>query len=80
MPPFSYLELNLVVLLLLPLSQAPSTVCPIILYLKRVIYAHVLVVIPGATDDDDAIELAVPEQFVSKVDNGKLVTTFAEHV
>jgi len=38
------------------------------------------VVVPGKTDDDDPIELAVPEQFVSKVVNGKLVTTFAEHV
>jgi len=39
-----------------------------------------LIVVPGKTDDDDPIELAVPEQFVSKVVNGKLVTTFAEHV
>jgi hypothetical protein len=38
------------------------------------------VVVPGATDDDDPLELAVPEQFVSKVQNGKLATSFAEHV
>jgi len=38
------------------------------------------VTVPGATEDDDPIELAVPEQFVSKVVGNKLVTTFAEHV
>jgi len=32
------------------------------------------------TEDDDPLELAVPEQFVSKVVNGKLSTNFAEHV
>jgi len=38
------------------------------------------IVVPGATDDDDPVELAVPEQFVSKVVGKKLTTSFADHV
>eukprot|EP01123_Difflugia_compressa_P001760 TRINITY_DN121_c0_g2_i4.p1 TRINITY_DN121_c0_g2~~TRINITY_DN121_c0_g2_i4.p1 ORF type:complete len:173 (+),score=44.82 TRINITY_DN121_c0_g2_i4:50-520(+) len=42
--------------------------------------SEVNVTIPGKTDDDDPTELAVPQQFVSKLVNGKLVTTPSEHV
>jgi len=36
--------------------------------------------VPGKTDDDDPVEYAIPEQFVSSFVNGKLVTKPTEHV
>jgi adenylyl cyclase-associated protein len=42
--------------------------------------SEINIVTPGKTEDDDAIEHAVPEQFISKFVNGKLVTGPSEHV
>jgi len=42
--------------------------------------SEVNVVTPGKTENDDSIEHAIPEQFLSKFVNGKLVTGPAEHV
>lgn len=39
-----------------------------------------LVVVPGATEDDDPVELAVPEQFSTSYKDGKLTTTPTAHV
>eukprot|EP01125_Pyxidicula_operculata_P001570 TRINITY_DN11422_c0_g1_i1.p1 TRINITY_DN11422_c0_g1~~TRINITY_DN11422_c0_g1_i1.p1 ORF type:complete len:157 (-),score=54.55 TRINITY_DN11422_c0_g1_i1:104-574(-) len=41
---------------------------------------EVNVTIPGATENDDSIEYAVPQQYVSRLVNGKLVTKPSEHV
>eukprot|EP01127_Copromyxa_protea_P011118 TRINITY_DN2777_c0_g1_i1.p2 TRINITY_DN2777_c0_g1~~TRINITY_DN2777_c0_g1_i1.p2 ORF type:complete len:172 (+),score=50.58 TRINITY_DN2777_c0_g1_i1:41-517(+) len=41
---------------------------------------EVNVVVPGATEEDDAIEMAVPEQFASVYKDGKLITTPTSHV
>ena len=38
------------------------------------------VVVPGATEDDDPIEMAIPEQFASTYANGKLTTGPTSHV
>eukprot|EP01128_Nolandella_sp_AFSM9_P011294 TRINITY_DN7_c6_g1_i1.p2 TRINITY_DN7_c6_g1~~TRINITY_DN7_c6_g1_i1.p2 ORF type:complete len:158 (-),score=52.56 TRINITY_DN7_c6_g1_i1:131-604(-) len=38
------------------------------------------IVLPGATEEDDAIEHPVPEQYVSKFVDGKLVTGPTDHV
>jgi len=41
---------------------------------------EVNIVVPGATEESDSIEHAVPAQFVSKFVNGKFVTAAVEHV
>jgi len=58
------------------LSGAESRAASIVTSLSSTIN----VIVPGATDDDDPTELAVPEQFVSKLNGKKLETSFAEHV
>lgn len=42
--------------------------------------SEVNIVTPGKTENDDSVEHAIPEQFVSKFVNGKLVTGPSEHV
>lgn len=36
-------------------------------------------IIPGATEEDDPVECAIPEQFVTKYVNGKFVTEAVSH-
>jgi len=42
--------------------------------------SEVNVVTPGKTENDDSIEHAIPEQFISKFVKGKLITGPSEHV
>uniref|UniRef100_A0A061RIX5 Adenylyl cyclase-associated protein n=1 Tax=Tetraselmis sp. GSL018 TaxID=582737 RepID=A0A061RIX5_9CHLO len=41
--------------------------------------SEVIIVAPGATDEDDMVEQPVPEQFVSRLEGGRLVTAPASH-
>jgi len=38
------------------------------------------VMIPGKTESDDMVELSIPEQYISKVKNGKLITETTSHI
>ncbi len=38
------------------------------------------VVIPGKKEDDDPVEIPIPEQYETRVVNGQLVTTPVSHV
>jgi len=42
--------------------------------------SEINVVTPGKTENDDSVEQAIPEQFISKFVNGKLITEPAAHV
>merc|ERR1711862_426593 len=42
--------------------------------------SEINIVLPGATEEDDMVEHAVPEQFVSKFVDGKLITEASSHV
>ena len=41
---------------------------------------QVNIVTPGATEQDDPTEYPVPEQFLSKFESGKLVSSAVEHI